>query len=222
MKSSKFKKPEELFSYLKEEFGLSVFNDAQKCLAIMIDKFEGDKQVTFQIKTAFNNNVYETLLKAENSTFDNNLIQIEQAVKILTDDCGFAKEKAITAVGWLAGNIYPDEWSCYIKQPNKTVCNSNLDKDVTGCNPNNDKDIIEYSFKEEIKAKDVNTTEDPREKAISIGIGVGAGIGGGLFGFLGGIPCAIVGGLAGPYVYDIYQKASKKFNNVKKDSSNKT
>ena len=74
MKSSKFKQPEELFSYLKEEFGLSVFSDAQKCLAIMSDMFEGDKQVTFLIKTAFNNNVYETLLKAKNSTAENKYI----------------------------------------------------------------------------------------------------------------------------------------------------
>ena len=83
----KYKQPEEFFSYLKEEFGTSVFNDAQRCLAIASDMFEGDKQVNFLIKTAFDNKVYIELLKAKNSTSENKVLCIERAVSILTDDC---------------------------------------------------------------------------------------------------------------------------------------
>ena len=116
MKSPKYKQPDEFFKYLIEKFGYSIFNDYQKCLAIASDMFEGDKQVTFLIKTTFNNNVFIELLKARNSTSENKTICIKQAIKILTDDCLINDEKAIWAVGWLASIIYPNEWNTFIKQ----------------------------------------------------------------------------------------------------------
>ena len=83
----KYKQPEEFFKYLKDEFGLSVFENSERCLAIASDMFEGDKQVNFLIKTAFDNKVYIELLKAKNSTSENKVLCIERAVSILTDDC---------------------------------------------------------------------------------------------------------------------------------------
>ena len=113
---SKFKQPEEFFSYLKEEFGLSIFSNAQRCLAIMLDMFEGDKQVTFLIKTAFNNKVYETLLIAKDSTSENKLSCIEKAIKILTDNFATDKEKASWVVSFVANIIYPNEWNTFLNK----------------------------------------------------------------------------------------------------------
>ena len=120
----KYKQPEEFFKYLKEEFGLSVFNNSERCLAIASDIFEGNKQVTFLIKTAFNNKAYEKLLIAKNSSSENKAICIEKAINILTNDCCLETNKAKTVIGWLANIVYPNEWFSYIEHKYKSLSNS--------------------------------------------------------------------------------------------------
>ena len=117
----KYKQPEEFFSYLKEEFGLSVFENSERCLAIASDMFEGDKQVNFLIKTAFDNKVYIELLKAKNSTSENKVICIERALKILTDDCSIDLEKATNVVGLLASIVCPEEWNTFKRKIKGTI-----------------------------------------------------------------------------------------------------
>ena len=119
MKNSKYQEPEQFFKYLIEEFGYSIFNDQQKCLAIASDMFDCKKQVEFLLKAAVNNNVYITLLKGRKSSSENKLLGIKKSVKILTEDCFIDKEKAIWAVGWLAQNVYPNEWNSFISKSHK-------------------------------------------------------------------------------------------------------
>ena len=107
----KYKQPEEFFKYLKEEFGSSVFSNSERCLAIAADMLECEKSSNFLMKTSFNNKAYLELLKAKNSTSGNKLICIENAIKILTDDCCLENEKALNTIGWLAFILYPNEWN---------------------------------------------------------------------------------------------------------------
>ena len=121
MKNSKYQEPEQFFKYLIDEFGYSIFNDQQKCLAIASDMFECKKQVEFLLKAAVNNNVYITLIKGRKSSSEKKLFYIENAIKILTEDCGTDKEKATNVVGWLACNVYPNEWNSFIGKPCKKI-----------------------------------------------------------------------------------------------------
>ena len=117
----KYKELEEFFGFLIKKFGYDVFSDSKKCLAITSDMLECKKQEEFLLKTAFNNKVYETLLKAKDSTSENKLISIEKAVKILTDNCSIDLEKATNVVGLLANKIYPKEWVTFIRKTNEFI-----------------------------------------------------------------------------------------------------
>ena len=165
MKPKKYQKPEQFIKYLIEEFGYSIFKDTQRCLSIAYDMFEGDKQVSFLIKTAFKNKVYETLLKAKNSSSENKLIYIEKAVNILIDDCGIDKDKAINIVGWLSNTVFSNEWESFLnnfysKIKQKTDTDNNYIKLLQKENEKlknliSQKDIEIISLKKQLEAKTI-------------------------------------------------------------------
>ena len=114
----KYTDPSEFFKYIIEKSDINIINDTQKCLSMALDLLDSEKPYFKLLKLAINNNVYKGLINGYNSDSNTRIILINKAIKILKDDCFINDEKAVWAVGWLAYNIYPNEWVSFKEKLN--------------------------------------------------------------------------------------------------------
>ena len=153
MRPQKYQEPEQFFKFLIEELQVSVFDNPQRCVAIMMDMLDCNKTLLNLLKTSFINKVYLTLLKAKESSSENKFVCIERALKILSEDLFIDKEKAIWVVGLAASIVYPKEWERFTgKTINNTKEKTKINRNQTIVNPPSE-NSIDCSIKIVIKTK---------------------------------------------------------------------